>query len=123
MFILFKANNTDYSNKIREGSYKVYKENVTHNWEDGNHTMHHDIIRTRTSGSFEIEFKRWSDYVSFLSIVNAAKTGDYYALTVFAVNTNESVTGNFFMTLPPELHQRNDLTFTPGAFTISIEEA
>lgn len=123
MFILFKANNTDYSNKIREGSYKVYKENVTHNWEDGNHTMHHDIIRTRTSGSFEIEFKRWSDYVSFLSIVNAAKTGDYYALTVFAVNTNESVTGNFFMTLPAELHQKNDLTFTPGAFTISIEEA
>ena len=123
MFILFKSNNTDYSNKIREGSYKVYKENVTHNWEDGNHTMHHDIIRTRTSGSFEIEFKRWSDYVSFLSIVNAAKTGDYYALTVFAVNTNESVTGNFFMTLPAELHQKNDLTFTPGAFTISIEEA
>ena len=123
MFVLLKANNTDYSNKIREGSYKVYKENVTHNWEDGNHTMHHDIIRTRTSGSFEVEFMRWSDFTSFLTNMNAAKTGDCYALTVFAVNTNESVTGNFFVKLPPELHQRADLTFSPGAFTISIEEA
>ena len=123
MFILLKANNVDYSNKIKEGSYKVYKENVTHNWEDGNHTMHHDIIRTRTSGSFEVEFKRWSDFTSFLTNINAVKTGDYYALTVYALNTNESVTGNFFMTLPVELHERADLTFSPGAFTISIEEA
>ena len=123
MFILLKANNVDYSNKIKEGSYKVYKENVTHNWEDGNHTMHHDIIRTRTSGSFEVEFKRWSDFTSFLTNINAVKTGDYYALTVHALNTNESVTGNFFMTLPVELHERADLTFSPGAFTISIEEA
>lgn len=123
MFILLKANNVDYSNKIKEGSYKVYKENVTHDWEDGNHTMHHDIIRTRTSGSFEVEFKRWSDFTSFLTNINAVKTGDYYALTVYALNTNESVTGNFFVKLPPELHQRADLTFSPGAFTISIEEA
>ena len=123
MFILLKANNVDYSNKIKEGSYKVYKENVTHNWEDGNHTMHHDIIRTRTSGSFEVEFKRWSDFTSFLTNINAAKTGDYYALTVYALNTNESVTGNFFMKLPVELHEKADLTFSPGAFTISIEEA
>ena len=123
MFILLKANNVDYSNKIKEGSYKVYKENVTHNWEDGNHTMHHDIIRTRTSGSFEVEFKRWSDFTSFLTNINAVKTGDYYALTVYALNTNESVTGNFFMKLPVELYERADLTFSPGAFTISIEEA
>lgn len=123
MFLLLGIGNTDYSNIIHEGTYKVYKENVTHNWEDGNHKMHRDTIRTKTSGSFEVEFKTWAAFETFLKALNAVKTGNEYALSVYSLNTNEGVTGSFFVTLPPELRQKNDLTFTPGVFTIQIEES
>ena len=123
MFTLFGIGQKDYSKKIIEGSYKVYKEDVTHDWEDGNCRKHRDIIRTRTSGSFTLMLNSWAEYGQLLSDLATVKTGTEYALTVFAVNTNEQVTGSFFMKLPPNLNQKNNLVFTPGAFTISIEEA
>ena len=123
MFTLFGIGQKDYSKMIIEGSYKVYKEDVTHGWEDGNCRKHRDIIRTRTSGSFTLMLNSWAEYGQLLSDLATVKTGTEYALTVFAVNTNEQVTGSFFMKLPPNLNQKNNLVFTPGAFTISIEEA
>ena len=123
MFVLFKAGNTDYSKKIIEGSYKVYKNEVTFDWEDGNHKKHHEIIRYRTSGSFQVYMKSWSEYTSFLSVLEGVRSGSEYSLTVFAQNTNTSETSTFFVKLPPELRQKNDSTFSPGKFTITIEEA
>ena len=123
MFVLFKAGNTDYSKKIIEGSYKVYKNEVTYDWEDGNYKKHHEILRYRTSGSFQIYMKSWSDYTSFLSVLEGVRSGSEYSLTVFAQNTNTSETSTFFVKLPPELRQKNDSTFSPGKFTITIEEA
>lgn len=123
MFVLFKIGNDDYSTSIIEGSYKVYKEPVTYDWEDGNYVKHKEVLRHRTSGSFSMRFKSWSAYTTFLSKLSAVKTGTKYALTVYSINTNEPVTGNFFLKLPPELRESNDNTFTPGQFTITIEEA
>ena len=123
MFVLFKAGNTDFSKKIIEGSYKVYKNEVTFDWEDGNYKKHHEILRYRTSGSFQVYMKSWSDYTSFLSILESVRSGSEYSLTVFAQNTNTSETSKFFVKLPPELRQKNDSTFSPGKFTITIEEA
>lgn len=123
MFVLFKAGNTDYSKKIIEGSYKVYKNEVTYDWEDGNYKKHHEILRYRTSGSFQVYMKSWSDYTSFLSVLEGVRSGSEYSLTVFAQNTNTSETSTFFVKLPPELRQKNDSTFSPGKFTITIEEA
>ena len=122
MFVLFKAGNTDYSKKIIEGSYKVYKNEVTFDWEDGNYKKHHEILRYRTSGSFQVYMKSWSEYTSFLSILEGVRSGSEYSLTVFAQNTNTSETSKFFVKLPSELRQRNDSTFSPGKFTITIEE-
>ena len=123
MFVLFKAGNTDYSKKIIEGSYKVYKNEVTYDWEDGNYKKHHEILRYRTSGSFQVYMRSWSDYTSFLSVLEGVRSGSEYSLTVFAQNTNTSETSTFFVKLPPELRQKNDSTFSPGKFTITIEEA
>lgn len=123
MFVLFKAGNTDYSKKIIEGSYKVYKNEVTFDWEDGNYKKHHEILRYRTSGSFQVYMRSWSDYTSFLSVLEGVRSGSEYSLTVFAQNTNTSETSTFFVKLPPELRQKNDSTFSPGKFTITIEEA
>ena len=123
MFILFKAGLVDYTSKIIEGSYKVYQENITYDWEDGNYKKHKEILRTKTSGSFQIKLSSWSAYTTFISTLNGVKVGSEYTLTVFAQNTNTSVTSKFFLTLPPELRQKSDLTFTPGTFTITIEEA
>ena len=123
MFVLFKIGNDDYSTSIIEGSYKVYKKPVTYDWEDGNYVKHKEVLRNRTSGSFSISFKSWTAYTTFLGKLSAVKTGAQYALTVYSVNTNEAVAGNFFVDLPPELREKNDNTFTPGQFTITIEEA
>ena len=123
MFVLFKIGNDDYSTSIIEGSYKVYKEPVTFDWEDGNYVKHKEHLRDRTSGSFSMRFKSWTAYTTFLSKLEAVRTGTKYALTVFAQNKNVAVTGNFFVKLPTELRESNDNTFTPGQFTITIEEA
>ena len=114
MFILFKAGLVDYTSKIIEGSYKVYQENITYDWEDGNYKKHKEILRTKTSGSFQVKLNSWSAYTTFISTLNGVKVGSEYTLTVFAQNTNTSVTSKFFLTLPPELRQKSDLTFTPG---------
>ncbi len=123
MKILFGFGLHDYSRKIIEGSYKVYEEDVTYNWEDGNHRQHHDLLRTRTKGSFTMKLSKWEDYEQLLTDLATVKNGTEYTLTVFAQNTNRQVTGAFFMKIPPELRERNDLTFNPGTFTITIEEA
>lgn len=123
MFILLKAGLVDYSYKIVEGTYKVDKEAVTYNWEDGNYKEHQEILRTRTAGSFKMKFFRWSDYVQFLSDMALVKSGTEYALTVYATNTNEQVSGNFFVKISPELREKSNLTFTPGEITVTIREA
>lgn len=123
MFILFKAGIVDYSSKIIEGSYKVYQEDITYDWEDGNYKKHKEILRTQTKGSFQMKLNSWAEYTSFLSTLSGVKVGSEYTLTVFAQNTNTSVASKFFVTLPPELRQKSNLTFTPGTFTITIEEA
>lgn len=123
MFILLKAGVYDYSESIIEGSYKVYKNEVTFDWEDGNHKKHHEILRYRTSGSFQMMFNSWTEYKNFVDALELVRAGSEYTLTVFAQNANTQVSSTFFLKLPPELRQKNDSTFSPGKFTITIEEA
>lgn len=123
MNVLLGVGQKDYTNKIVEGSYKVYKNDVTYDWTDGNNKEHRDLLRTRTEGSFSMSFKTWSEFTTFLNDMGAVKSGTEYTLTVFAINTNTAVTSSFFLDIPNEYRQKNDLTFTPGTFTVKIREA
>ena len=123
MNVLLGIGQKNYTNKIVEGSYKVYKNDVTYDWTDGNNKEHRDLLRTRTEGSFSLKFNTWSEFTTFLSDLQNVKSGTEYTLTVFAINTNTAVSSTFFVDIPNEYRQNPNLTFSPGTFTVSIREA
>lgn len=121
--VLFQAGNNDFSNKILRGTYNVQKKDVTFDWEDGNKVEHRDPLRTRVEGTFQMFFADFDEYNDFLTEMAKVKTGTIYILTVYAINTNEAVVGNYFLDFAPELRQNNNLTYSPGNVTVNIREA
>lgn len=84
------VNNTDISNYIVAGSYKINQEDESESWKDGNKTEHRIVVAQKIKGSFQVVLsnkRRSITLQQFMEIWNAAVINHVATLGVRVINT------------------------------------
>lgn len=114
----------DYSNRVIAGSYSVHTSPVYNSWTDANGIEHRNVIRSRTSGTFDMFFKEMSEYETFIALIESTKTTGMTVLcSVLSNTTNTMVTGDFFIEFAPVRNRKGDWSDYMERFTVTITEA
>ena len=88
--MLFQVGETDYTRKIREGTYVVNSIEAYTEWTDANYRIHRSVVRSQLSGSFTMYFGNQADYQAFLAALEAHRSnGGYYTVGLFSNNTHQ----------------------------------
>lgn len=122
--MVFKVNNTDYSDKVLMDTYNVNRIDVYTEWEDANGTTHRDIYRKKIQGEFDMQIAKMSDYTAFVSdIQNNTTNGGFVPCRVCVNNYDEeNVLANLFIDYTPIKTMNNNFTKGYMSFTVRIEE-
>ena len=96
--VFFKIGSTDYTGRVDPQSYAVNLADEYPSWKDCNQKEHREVYRQRRKGGFSLGFRSTTDFASFRSTLNAAKTADgYWAVTAYVSNTGSTDTFNAFL--------------------------
>ena len=88
--MLFKVGNTDYTTKIRQGTYVVNSYDSYSEWTDANYKIHRSIVRSQLSGSFTMYFGNQTDFQTFLNNLESVKLKEgLYQIGLQSNNRNE----------------------------------
>lgn len=85
------VNNTDITNYIVEGSYKMDSNDVYESWKDGNMREHRVIVAQKISGEFQVVCSNRSNSITlqnFLAIWNGAVDNGVVTLGAYVLDTN-----------------------------------
>jgi hypothetical protein len=85
------VNNTDITNYIVEGSYKMDSNDVYESWKDGNMREHRVIVAQKISGAFQVVCSNRSNSITlqnFLAIWNGAVDNGVVTLGAYVLDTN-----------------------------------
>lgn len=122
--MLFAINNVDLTEHIIAGSYQVNEEDAYEEWKDGWGTTHHDIWGVKCSGSFEMLFRTFADYIDFIELMKSAKKrSGWYDCQIAANNTGDVGRKNCFITFAPKRDRDGVNRDYFGKFTVTVEEA
>ena len=98
MKILFVINNIDFTEWINDRKYKMRREELYHEWQDGNYTTRRTRLRDVVQGSFIMSFFNEDDYDAFNDAVKAATDDEGIStMTVFLDKEKTTVTINGFI--------------------------
>lgn len=122
--IVFKINTKDYSNRVIAGSYSVNSEDVFKSYQDLNGIEHHEKIRDRIKGSFDMYFETIEQYEAFNHDLEAAKLPDLsYANIAICDNKNNKVKViNAFITFQLTRNRNGQWYDMYERFKVNIQE-
>ena len=87
--MLFKVYNTDYTRKIRQGTYLINTYDSYTEWTDANYKHHRSIVRSQISGSFTMYFGTQAEFQTFLNNLKKAKVQEgSYRVGLYSNNKN-----------------------------------
>ena len=121
---LFVMGIHDYTQFIKMPTYQVNQIDVYNEWTDANGTIHRDVYRTSTEGSFTLWFDDHDDYEQFISDINEFKTVQegYILAEVYINNKLDSYRGYFYIDFTPA----NELPYMGSkaheGFQVTIKE-
>ena len=121
---LASINETDITQYILSESYNVNQKNEYNEWTDANRVNHRDIIRTRVSGEFELQFKIGDEtpYNNFVTLLKDNTASGVLPITVFVNNINERKTINVFYEYLPVMVKNVRSNKTYKSFKLALEE-
>ena len=122
--MLASINGTDITQYILAESYNVNQKNEFNEWTDANKVNHHDIIRTRVSGEFELQFKIGDEtpYNNFVTLIKNNTVSGVLPITVFVNNINETKAINAFYEYLPVMVKNVRSNKMYKSFKLSLEE-
>lgn len=85
------VNNTEITNYIVEGSYKMDSSDTYESWKDGNMREHRIIVSQKISGQFQVVCSNRSNSITlanFLTLWNSAVNNGVVTLGVYVLDTN-----------------------------------
>jgi hypothetical protein len=89
MIEFFKIGSTDLSSKMDYQNYSMNNLPVFQSWTDGNMIEHRNSIRSRITGSFELNYMNASDMTAFLNLMSSEmNVNGYYSVTAYVQNKN-----------------------------------
>lgn len=119
------VNNTDITGYIVAGSYKMYQQEESESWKDGNMMTHKVVVTQKVTGSFQVACsnKRRSITLSdFLTLWNSAVNNHVASIGVRVLNTGSFEAIECYYTIKPVQHVLSaDKTFV-DVIEISISE-
>lgn len=86
--MLVKINNVDYSNNLVT-EYDINNKKEYSDWTDSNGNKHIELKRQSIQGTLKFKFTE-SQYKKFLQDISNVKTDNFYTITVFCLNTQET---------------------------------
>ena len=121
---MFIIGQTDYSDHVIAGSYKINNVPVTEDWTDAAGTIHRQKIRDKIIGSFDMWFRTKTDYDSFLSCISTNQNDNMTVpVTLEVNNTGDSFTGNVFINHETVRNRDGSWDDYMERFTVNIEQA
>jgi hypothetical protein len=85
------VNNTEITNYIVEGSYKMDSSDTYESWKDGNMREHRIVIAQKINGSFQVVCSNRSNSITlanFLTLWNSAVNNGVVTLGVYVLDTD-----------------------------------
>ena len=85
------VNNTEITNYIVEGSYKMDSSDTYESWKDGNMREHRIIVAQKIVGSFQVVCSNRSNSITladFLTLWNGAVNNGVVTLGVYVLDTD-----------------------------------
>ena len=121
---LASINGTDITQYILSESYNINQKNEYNEWTDANRVNHRDIIRTRISGEFELQFPIGNEqlYTDFVTLLSANTASGVLPITVFVNNINETREINAFYEYLPVMVKNVRSNKYYKSFKLSLEE-
>ena len=124
MSVLFKIGNTDYTNIVVNATYKINEDEINETYEDCNHVTHYLFKRTKVSGTFDVGFKTYADYVAFVSMIQSTKSAltNSWSCMVTPNNNPTAKTINARITFKPTRELTAARTDIIRQMTVNVEE-
>lgn len=121
---LASINGTDISQYILSESYSINQKDEYNEWTDANRVNHRDIIRTRVSGKFELQFPVCNEqlYTDFVTLLSDNTVSGILPITVFVNNINETKEINVFYEYLPVMVKNVRSNKYYKSFELSLEE-
>lgn len=121
---LFKLNNTDYTGRIVQNSYKVNNLPVYKEYKDANDETHRRYIRHKFKGSFQMVFKDVEDYLLFRTVYDACVSQSDFScpVTLYDNLTGTTQSVNAFLDYEPTVQQTSGLKEYMKVFDVTVEE-
>lgn len=124
---LFTIDGTDFTQFITAPSYKVSRQDVYDEWEDGNRKKHKYIVRSQIKGTFTMKFNDPAEFDKFCKAVEEHKvTSGEYSGSVLAsfylVKQNIVSTSYVFIDFDPADTKPFMGTKDFEGFDVTIEE-
>lgn len=120
---VFKIGDTDFSNHVLSGSYKINEVDEFTSWTDANGREHRNIYRTKTSGSFDVLFKTVTDYEIFQNAYMYAKNkAGLVRVTLMDNQSNQLKVIDAYLDFTPVRFRADNWEDYYEKFTVNIKE-
>ncbi|MBP3753597.1 MAG: hypothetical protein J6I66_01925 [Lachnospiraceae bacterium] len=121
---MFIIGETDYSDHVIAGSYKVNNVPVTEDWTDAAGVIHRQKIRDKIIGTFDMWFRTKNEYNLFLECISQNRQPNLTcSVTVEVNNAGDSYTGDFFINHETVRNRDGAWKDYMEVFTVNIEQA
>ena len=119
------VNDTDITNYIVEGTYKMEAQDSYESWKDANGVEHRIIITSKVSGSFDLVCSNRSDSITlpdFLALWNGAVDNGVVTVGVYVINQGELKAIDAYHEISSKEHIRSGDGSLIDVLTINISE-
>lgn len=122
--MLFSINNKDYTGNIVADTYKINSQPKYETYEDAKGRTHNVKIRDKVSGTFDVFFRKMSDYEAFVADLEASKSLINNTHSTTLKPNTDNVGGVYDCFIKYEPTRKIDGTYKDymGVFTVTVEE-
>lgn len=121
--VMLKIGTSDYSNRVIAGSYSINSKEVYKSWNDLNGVEHRDIIRYRTTGSFDMYFPTIAEYEAFNDVLEANRNQDMSVKMAVCDNrTNKVIVKDFYYSFQLTRNRDGSWNDIYERFKVNIQE-
>lgn len=118
----FTINSVDYGPHIIAGTYDVAREREYDTWEDGAKKEHHEYVRSRIEGSFDMYLPEETAYNAFKAASEPVSGSLGVSVTLTVNGEASAATATCMITSRPKRNRSQSGTDFVDIFTVSIRE-
>lgn len=123
MATLFSINGNNVTSDMDIQNYQMDMQDEYTEWIDGNGTRHHDVSRTRISGTFRLGYKNGTDYATFQTMLAAAKqSNNSYPVSAYVNNTDTTENFDAFLTMTTSVKRDEKNSRIWYEVSVTVEE-